>query len=645
MDVPSLVQMSVQGALMVVAVAALRSLLLNRLPKKAFLLLWALVVLRLLVPLNVPSPVSVHGLVERLAPASSQQAVGTADGGAVGQDTTLAAGASGVRENAGLDGTASVASPAEKGSSEGAQEASPAGPLAALAGLASLGAPFWGTAWAGGTLACLAWFSLSYIRCRREFRSSLPVDNALVADWLEAHQLRRPIDIRQTDRISAPLTYGVLRPVILVPATMDWDDADALRYVLEHEFTHIRRLDAASKLALAAAACVHWFNPLAWTMYVLANRDIEIACDETVVRGFGRTSRGAYARALIKMEETRNVRAPLCNGFGATAIEERIVAIMSIRKTSVAAVVASVALVVGVPAAFATTSAWDTGSGVVVQVDSSQGESAGDEGDATLPATVEPAAPEESAFDSGAGGDDAADDRQYLAYAPYGVTYDDASGILSYQGETVRYFWDGIELADGSLETYGLYYNPNGTVDLGTVRNADADADTVDLADPAQTELTGVTELTYVQLAEISSIMDGTAYVVRVDYAVFSDASEDAEATVISPVVEESGDETAADSGQTAHEDVSGAGAYAAELLAPFARYGVAFETGDVNGMGNVYYNGELVHTFVDYNETTGGMFAFTSDDADGSSLNLRTVYDADGNVTGVRPFSGTILF
>ena len=112
-------------------------------------------------------------------------------------------------------------------------------------------------------------------------------------------------------RISSPLTFGVLRPVILVPKKTDWTDETALRYVLEHEFVHIQRFDVLSKLLLIAAVCVHWFNPLVWVMYVLANRDLELSCDETVLRRFGGDIRAAYARVLIRMEAAR----------GGTAVE------------------------------------------------------------------------------------------------------------------------------------------------------------------------------------------------------------------------------------------------------------------------------------------------------------------------------------
>lgn len=153
-----------------------------------------------------------------------------------------------------------------------------------------------------------------------------------------------------------------------MPADFAWRDADAARYVLVHELTHIRRFDGVLKLVLAIAACIHWFNPFAWAMYALANRDIELSCDEAVVRSCGISSRGAYARTLLAMGEREGGLVPLLqSGFGKTALEERIGAIMRIRRTSLAAAAASLVLVVAIPAALATSAveepAAQTGSG------------------------------------------------------------------------------------------------------------------------------------------------------------------------------------------------------------------------------------------------------------------------------------------
>ena len=215
----------------------------------------------------------------------------------------------------------------------------------------------WVIVWAVGVLVCALVFAIAYWKCRQEFQTSLPIDNGFIQNWLKSHRLKRSISVRQSSRFSAPLTYGVFRPVILLPMSTEWENTKALQYVLAHEYVHIRRFDSITKLVLIAVLCVHWFNPLVWAMYILANRDIELSCDEAVVRLFGENTRAAYARTLISMEETRSGLTPLCNNFNKNAIEERITAIMKMKKTSMFSLVLAVALIVGVTTGFATSAA------------------------------------------------------------------------------------------------------------------------------------------------------------------------------------------------------------------------------------------------------------------------------------------------
>ena len=160
--------------------------------------------------------------------------------------------------------------------------------------------------------------------------------------------------MRCSDRVDSPLTYGLLRPVILLPKTLDRSDVSRLAFVLTHEMAHIRRFDALSKLLLAAAACLHWFNPLVWVMLVLANRDLELSCDAAVVRLYGAEARAPYARTLLELEARRSRFLPLCSAFNKNALEERIGAIMRSRKTSAAALAVALVLVVALTAVLAT---------------------------------------------------------------------------------------------------------------------------------------------------------------------------------------------------------------------------------------------------------------------------------------------------
>jgi len=186
-----------------------------------------------------------------------------------------------------------------------------------------------------GTALLAIFFTILYARNRKEFMTSLPVQSNFIANWLEAHKLKRRVSIRVFDKITAPLTYGIFRPVILLPKDTDWVNEKELQHILVHELVHIRRFDALTKLVMTAALCLHWFNPIVWAMYFLFNRDMEISCDETVVQTLGEPSKQGYALTLLGMVAGRSYLPALYNNFSKYAIEERIDAIMNMKKGTI----------------------------------------------------------------------------------------------------------------------------------------------------------------------------------------------------------------------------------------------------------------------------------------------------------------------
>ena len=316
----SLLQMSFLGTVIILLIVVLRAVLINRLPKKTFLILWWIALIRLLVPFSIKSVTSIYSLLQSIY--SDINPVRTA------QTTTFLPIHGNMPEIA-------------NGLSEAMVQRTESISILSVI-------------WLAGLLLCFGFFAVSYIKCYREFRFSLPVENDILEAWKEKHPLKRSLSIRQTETIAAPLSYGVIRPVILMPKNTEWKNIYQLRYVLEHEYVHIRRLDMLTKLIMIAAVCIHWFNPLVWVMYILFNRDLELSCDETVVRRFGMDIKSVYATALISMEEKKSGLTPLCNSFSKNALEERIRAIMKIKKTSKFAVIISAVLVICVTGGFAT---------------------------------------------------------------------------------------------------------------------------------------------------------------------------------------------------------------------------------------------------------------------------------------------------
>ena len=319
----SLFQMSVAGGVLILLIVVIRALAIQRLPKTTFLALWMIAALRLLLPFSIPLPFNIHIGLDVFSDVVQELPSGNIASTLPGDSPPS------------YDIGTAVPSPATEHIST------------------------FEILWLVGVLLLAIYFSISYFRSMRKFRMSIPDNTPYIQNWLTAHQISRPLAVRSSDLISSPLTYGILHPVILLPKKLDRNDQVALKYVLTHEYVHIRRFDAITKILFAAVLCIHWFNPFVWVMYVLANRDIELSCDAWVIRMMGEKNRSSYALMLIKMEERRNGMSALCSHFGKNAISERIEAIMKFKKTSILACAFALVLVVGATTAFATSSgAW-----------------------------------------------------------------------------------------------------------------------------------------------------------------------------------------------------------------------------------------------------------------------------------------------
>ena len=313
----SLFQMSLGGGVLILFIVVVRALAIHRLPKTTFLILWLIAALRLLLPFSIPLPFNIHIGLDIFSGIVQELPSGNIGSPLPGKNLPS------------YDVGTAVPNPTTE-------------PISAFEIL-----------WLVGVLLLALYFSISYFRSMRKFRMSIPDNTPYIQNWLTAHQISRPLAVRSSDLISSPLTYGILHPVILLPKKLDRNDQVALKYVLTHEYVHIRRFDAITKILFAAVLCIHWFNPLVWVMYVLANRDIELSCDAWVIRMMGEKNRSSYALMLIKMEERRNGMSALWNHFGKNAISERIEAIMKFKKTSIWACILALALIAGATTAFA----------------------------------------------------------------------------------------------------------------------------------------------------------------------------------------------------------------------------------------------------------------------------------------------------
>lgn len=289
-------QMSLAGSGMILTTALLRRILGNRLPRAAYLLLWGCTMIRMLVPNAFASPWSIFGSLPAPEPSVIL-----------------------------MTGAVPSASPSA--------------------------ASVFPAVWLCGMLLCTLRFLFREIHARNALRHAQPVDSPMAHMLLTQSGIRRRVRIRTHKNVRSPLTYGVLRPVIVLPEA---EMADAsLRFALLHELCHIKRCDCLWKHLAALTACVHWFNPCAWLLLTLLDRDLEISCDMQVLRRCAGDRRAEYAHTLLDFAAQALSSAPLANHLSQTPLEERIQMMMTTRKTSIAGIALATALVLGTTSAFA----------------------------------------------------------------------------------------------------------------------------------------------------------------------------------------------------------------------------------------------------------------------------------------------------
>ena len=185
--------------------------------------------------------------------------------------------------------------------------------------------------WICGVVAMLPFHLLQLIRLRRKLTGAVPLqDNIYLADY-----------------IPTPFVMGLIRPKIYLPSAMS--DAEQ-SYIIQHEKQHIRRCDHVIKLLAFAAVCIHWFNPLVWLAFALSSKDMEMSCDEAVMKQMDRDIRAAYSSSLLQFSTGKRgiTGTPLAFGEGDT--KERIENIMKYKKPTIVIVVLAIIVCVGLTA-------------------------------------------------------------------------------------------------------------------------------------------------------------------------------------------------------------------------------------------------------------------------------------------------------
>ena len=169
------------------------------------------------------------------------------------------------------------------------------------------------TIWIIGIAVMLLYALISYIRLKKSVGVSIPVKDNIFA----------------CDEVKSPFILGIIKPLIYVPSSMEGETLD---YVITHEMTHIKRRDHWWKPFGFLLLAVYWFNPLCWLAYILLCRDIEMACDEKVIRDLDNDRKAAYSQALLDCSFPRRSIAACPLAFGEVGVKERVKSVLNYKK-------------------------------------------------------------------------------------------------------------------------------------------------------------------------------------------------------------------------------------------------------------------------------------------------------------------------
>lgn len=189
--------------------------------------------------------------------------------------------------------------------------------------------------WIIGILLLVAYTIISYRRLHRE------IDTAV----------RYKDNIFQSENVKSPFVLGIIKPRIYLPFNMNGQD---LEHVVAHEQAHIHRKDHWWKPLGFLLLTIHWFNPLMWLAYVLLCRDIELACDEKVIKELGNEQRADYMQALVACSVNRRMIAACPLAFGEVGVKERVKSVMNYKKPAFWVIIIAVIICVGVAVCFLT---------------------------------------------------------------------------------------------------------------------------------------------------------------------------------------------------------------------------------------------------------------------------------------------------
>lgn len=306
--------MTITGSYIILAIILIR-LLLHKAPKIFSYCLWIVAGIRLICPFSFSSVLSIFNFLS--VPANESTASAFTVNGYIPDNI----GMMNVPEiSTGINAADSVINPVLPAPQVGDS----INPMQIIVSAASV-------LWIIGIAAMAVYGVVSLVRVYRRIEFATKLDG----------------NIFECDRIRSPFVFGIIKPKIYLPCGMDEKQRE---FVILHEKNHIRRFDYITKLLSFAVLMLHWYNPLVWTGYNLMVHDMEMSCDEKVLRELGENEKKNYGLTLVAVGANRRFAAGAPLSFGENVVEKRIVNVLKFKKPKTVAIIVCIVLCVALGA-------------------------------------------------------------------------------------------------------------------------------------------------------------------------------------------------------------------------------------------------------------------------------------------------------
>ncbi len=292
----TVLNMSINAGYAVIAVILLR-IAMKRSPRRIVCLLWSLVGIRSVMPYSFESVLSIIPSIKTIPDGFLDSAYPTVDSGIYFVDRAVGS----VLPDLLPTRVNDVIQPSHEG-------------MATLS-----------LFWLMGIAVMMTYMTVSYVKVKRSVKEAI----------------KQSDNIYLCDGISSPFILGVIKPKIYLPFGMSEED---MQYVILHEKAHLKRYDHITKSVGYLLLAVYWFAPLVWTAYILMCRDIELACDEAVIRQLGTDAKKQYSNALINCAAPRKTAFSCPLAFGEVGVKTRIKNVLKYKKPAFLRVAVAVLL-------------------------------------------------------------------------------------------------------------------------------------------------------------------------------------------------------------------------------------------------------------------------------------------------------------